>query len=352
MMLGRKPVAAAAARTDWLDLVPALTSDHVATLNAFYRRRGAIVAMLAGRSVTIEAAWCLTQASLIRDPYLVELAIDDERGAAVLPLRLIDAILPKAAQLRSEHAAIMLELALADGLDALEAALGCRLSIVGVRRLPEPAPRTSFRLMLSTADLGRVPCELAFSSPHAMRLAALLDRLAAVPASTLDLELPACLRLAAATLTVRELGGLAPGDVVLAEQACPADDGAVLVIAEHLVAPARIESDGCRLSAAPAPGRQTIWEWSMEDHIDPAKASRLHDAAVDTIPVRVTFELGRVDLPLKQLATLAPGSLVPLVRPLDEALDIVANGRRIGHGTIVRIGDSLGVRITRLFEHV
>ena len=90
----------------------------------------------------------------------------------------------------------------------------------------------------------------------------------------------------------------------------------------------------------------------MENPVDPSKTSRLEDAALDAIPVRVIFELGRVDLPLKQLAALAPGSLVPLVRPLDEALDIVANGRRIGHGTIVRIGDSLGVRITRLFEHV
>src|SRR5206468_1959716 len=190
---------------------------------AFYRRRGAIAATLAGRPITIEAAWRLGHASLIRDPYLIELAIDDERGAVVLPLRLVDAILPKAMQFRSEHAAIVLELMLADGLDAVEAALSCRLSIVGMRRLPEPAPRTSFCLTLSAGDLGRVPCELALTSAHATRLAAVLDRLATVPTSTLDLELPACLRLATATLTVRELGTLEPGDVVLAQQACRVD---------------------------------------------------------------------------------------------------------------------------------
>ena len=359
MMLGRNPIAAAADvaaeadDADWMAAVPALAPDYVATLNAFYRRRGALATTLAGRPVTVVTAWRGPRTVPIRDPCVLELMIDDERGAAVLPLRLLDTLVadPALTRLPPEHAAIVLELMLADGLAALEATLGCRLSIINLRRLPEPAPRTSFGLTLTVGDLGRVPCELALVPQDAVRLAAMLDRLAVPPSAALDFELPACLRVAAATLTLDGVRKLAPGDVVLVEQACRPDESAVLVIAEHLLAPAQIEPDGCRLTAPLAPGRQTTWEWSMEDHIDPSKATRLEDAGVEAIPVRVIFELGRVDMPLKQLATLAPGALVPLVRPLDEALDIVANGKRIGHGTLVRIGDSLGVRITRLFEH-
>jgi type III secretion protein Q len=40
--------------------------------------------------------------------------------------------------------------------------------------------------------------------------------------------------------------------------------------------------------------------------------------------------------------------LLPLRRPLDEPLDIMANGRRLGRGTLVQIGESLGVRIVSI----
>jgi type III secretion protein Q len=386
MMLDRTPISVATsafaveagprADPDWISGLPAMSVDDVTTFNRIYRRRGAIAGTLAGRPVTIETGWRSRHSAPIADPCVLEVTVDGEWGAVVLPLRLIDAIaaaLPavrSAADLKSEHAAIVLELVLTDALDALEAALGVRLSIVGVRHAPareilsgragrspgsspgSPARRTeSLGIVLTLGDLGPMSCELVLAPYHARRLAPLLDRLAGPPAAALDLDLPACLRVAAATLSIGGLRDLSPGDVVLVEQACGRDDTAVLVIAEHLVAPVKIGPDGCRLTAPLEVGRETTWEWSMEDNIDPGKTRRLEDAALDAIPVRVIFELGRVELPLEELAALAPGALVPLVRPLDEALDIVANGKRIGYGTLVRIGDSLGVRVTRLFEH-
>ncbi|HKA72005.1 MAG TPA: type III secretion system cytoplasmic ring protein SctQ [Xanthobacteraceae bacterium] len=343
---------------DWLSALPAMTLDEVATRNAFYRRRGVITGALADRAITVETGWRLRRSVSVADPCLLELAVDGQRGEVVLPLQLIDAIaaaLPAARQvigLQSEHAAILLELVLGDALDALEGALGIPLSIVGLRRAHAQARQAeSLCLTVTMGDLGSMPCEVVVAPCHARRLAALLDRLAGPLAAALDLDLPACLRVAAATLTVGALRELGPGDVVLVEQAYPPDDAAFLVIAEHFVAPVKIEPGGCRLIAPPEDGRETMWEWSMENNIDPSKAARLEDAALDAIPIRVIFELGRVELPLAELAALAPGMLVPLVCSLDGALDIVANGKRIGHGTLVRIGDSLGVQVTRLFEH-
>lgn len=74
----------------------------------------------------------------------------------------------------------------------------------------------------------------------------------------------------------------------------------------------------------------------------------LHDPDLDDLPVRLVFEVGRVELSLGELQRLAPGALVPLGRPLEEPLDIMANGRRLGRGTLVQIGESLGVRIVSL----
>jgi type III secretion protein Q len=52
--------------------------------------------------------------------------------------------------------------------------------------------------------------------------------------------------------------------------------------------------------------------------------------------------------PLGNLPPSPPSALVPLGRPLGEPLDIMANGRRLGRGTLVQIGESLGVRIVSL----
>src|SRR3954467_9618398 len=72
------------------------------------------------------------------------------------------------------------------------------------------------------------------------------------------------------------------------------------------------------------------------------------DPDLDDLPVRLVFEAGRVELSLGELQRLAPGALVPLARPVDEPLDIMANGRRLGRGTLVQIGESLGVRIVSI----
>jgi type III secretion protein Q len=77
-------------------------------------------------------------------------------------------------------------------------------------------------------------------------------------------------------------------------------------------------------------------------------AAGMHDPDLDDLPVRLVFELGRVELSLGELQSLAPGALVPLSRPVDAPLDIMANGRRLGRGTLVQIGESLGVRIVSL----
>ena len=81
---------------------------------------------------------------------------------------------------------------------------------------------------------------------------------------------------------------------------------------------------------------------------DPTGETGLHDSDLDDLPVRLVFEFGRAELSLGELQGLAPGALVPLARPLDEPIDIMANGRRLGRGALVRIGDSLGVRIVSI----
>ena len=42
---------------------------------------------------------------------------------------------------------------------------------------------------------------------------------------------------------------------------------------------------------------------------------------------------------------MAPGTLLPLASSGQDEVDLMVNGRRIGRGELVRIGDGLGVRL-------
>ena len=137
-------------------------------------------------------------------------------------------------------------------------------------------------------------------------------------------------------------------DIVLADVECQRDNRAIAIIARQLVIPVGLSPAGIVVTARPVRRRGFSWEWNMGNPTEFSGPTGLQDSDLDDLPVRLVFELGRVELSLGELQRLAPGALVPLARPLDEPLDIIANGRRLGRGALVQIGDSLGVRIVSL----
>lgn len=73
-----------------------------------------------------------------------------------------------------------------------------------------------------------------------------------------------------------------------------------------------------------------------------------HSSAADlnTLPVRVTFDLGEKIFTFKELREINEGYTFELNRSLEENVRIRANGKLIGEGELVTINDRLGVRIT------
>ncbi len=66
------------------------------------------------------------------------------------------------------------------------------------------------------------------------------------------------------------------------------------------------------------------------------------------VPLRVTVELGRTKMTLKQILDLTPGSLVELDKLTGEPVDILVNGKLIARGEVVVIDENFGVRITEI----
>lgn len=65
----------------------------------------------------------------------------------------------------------------------------------------------------------------------------------------------------------------------------------------------------------------------------------------EEIPLTVTVETGRIQMTLKQLIDLAPGNVIDLNVSPDQGVDLTIDGRCVGRGELLKIGETLGVRI-------
>ena len=66
------------------------------------------------------------------------------------------------------------------------------------------------------------------------------------------------------------------------------------------------------------------------------------------VDVRLSVELGRTDMKLKDVLSLGEESVVVLDRLTDELLDVMVNGKAIAKGEIVAQGNRFGLRIVQL----
>ncbi|TDR56107.1 flagellar motor switch protein FliN/FliY [Halomonas ventosae] len=66
------------------------------------------------------------------------------------------------------------------------------------------------------------------------------------------------------------------------------------------------------------------------------------------IPVRLTVELGRTRVTIKQLLELAQGSVIELDGLAGEPMDILINDYLIAQGEVVVVDDRYGIRITEI----
>ncbi len=68
------------------------------------------------------------------------------------------------------------------------------------------------------------------------------------------------------------------------------------------------------------------------------------------VDVRLSVELGRTDMKLKEVLGIAEDSVVMLDRLTDELLDVLVNGKVIAKGEIVAQGNRFGLRIVEMAD--
>jgi len=70
------------------------------------------------------------------------------------------------------------------------------------------------------------------------------------------------------------------------------------------------------------------------------------------IPLRVTVELGRAKMNIRDVLGLAQGSVVELSKFAGEPLEVLVNDRLIARGEVVVVNEKFGVRLTDIISPV
>jgi flagellar motor switch protein FliN/FliY len=128
------------------------------------------------------------------------------------------------------------------------------------------------------------------------------------------------------------LGGVDMGDIGAALAAAGAQPGGVDAGAFGGGAPAASGGNAAK-SATAAPPVQSL------------------DFILD-IPLKVTVELGRSKMAIRDILQLAQGSVVELSKFAGEPLEVLVNEKLIARGEVVVVNEKFGIRLTDIISPV
>lgn len=108
---------------------------------------------------------------------------------------------------------------------------------------------------------------------------------------------------------------------------------------------------GDNLTASPQSGVQKADERFFQDLKDQQTQADYPDIEfILDIPIKITVELGRTKMPIKNLLQLTQGSVIELDGLAGEPMDILVNGCLIAHGEVVVVNDNYGIRLTDIIS--
>lgn len=85
-----------------------------------------------------------------------------------------------------------------------------------------------------------------------------------------------------------------------------------------------------------------------DDALNKLKVQNL-DFILD-IPLKVTVELGRTTVIIKDLLQLGQGSVLELDKLAGEPLEILVNGKLVAKGEVVVVNEKFGIRLTDIIS--
>jgi len=88
-----------------------------------------------------------------------------------------------------------------------------------------------------------------------------------------------------------------------------------------------------------------------EEEEEPELDEEEGGVSLDEVPVHLVFEVGRKKIPLDKLRTLREGYTFELSNQASKPVTIRANGQVIGSGELLKVGNRVGVRISKFKQN-
>lgn len=224
----------------------------------------------------------------------------------------------------------------------IEACLGCRIECAVPSRENE-SPNVLLNIALPDRSIG-IPCcvdgpaidWLENCPPSVWPLQPVADGQVVVPVQWL---------YGYQDLTLAECRSLRHGDVVMFTEPVRPH----FVIGERLMAAARASQPVLQSDLTRLPSHGDLFMADTNDGLsnDDNDADDM-SSAIDDMPIRLTCQIGQIMLSLSDVRALAQGSVLPFDKSPDAVIDILLNGHKLGQGSLIRLGDGVGVRIDTL----
>lgn len=249
--------------------------------------------------------------------------------------------------------ATLLEVAERDALDALCRVLRCEITLTDIASGTPPDDEPDLNLEVSTQEGTRYPVRLFCHPVERERIVRLfaLQPVSRTPFQGLAVTI--AFRCGHTSLTLEEFSCLEPGCGITFDDTTLGFQKLIAVLAERYVQTCAWQTikpalEGPMLKRAdPLTKLYTTIGFAMND---PQGREGHASGSVAEVPINLVFELGRTEVPLSDLESIQAGYVFDLAKPLSQSVDILANGRRVGTGELVRVGESIGVRVVRLIR--
>ena len=72
---------------------------------------------------------------------------------------------------------------------------------------------------------------------------------------------------------------------------------------------------------------------------------------IEDLPLSLIVEAGRVKMTFRELRDLSPGNVLDLKLNPEQGVDLVVGGKKIGKGELLKVGETLGIRILEIYSH-
>lgn len=66
------------------------------------------------------------------------------------------------------------------------------------------------------------------------------------------------------------------------------------------------------------------------------------------LEVPIIVRVGERTMPLADVLSLIPGTIIQIDKGSEEELDLLVNNRKVGSGAAVKIGENFGLRVTHI----